>query len=112
MSGPLDITYPTDGIPGGVEPTATANTPEILSAATALEANTSRLGFMIQNVGTNPLFVLFGDGCSTTVFHMVLKGGTGAKDGLGASFSQMDGLVYTGKVTVAGTTPSYVVLEI
>lgn len=89
-----------------------ANTPSIATGATALAANPSRKGWMIQNVGTNPLFVLLGDGASATVFHAVLKGGTGANDGLGGSLSQMDGVIYTGKITVAGTSPSYVVTEL
>lgn len=91
--------------------TASSNTPSIASAATALAANAARVGWMIQNLGTNPLFVLLGSGASTTVFHMVLKGGTGANDGLGASFSQAAGACYTGIITVAGTSPSYTVLE-
>lgn len=91
-----------------------ANTPSILSSATALAdaGPVGRTGWQIQNVGTNPLFVRLGAGASTTVFHFVLKGGTGANDGLGASFSQMDGVVYQGVVSIDGTTPSYTVLEL
>lgn len=92
--------------------TASSNTPAIqTSAGTALAANPARVGWMIQNLGTNPLFVLLGSGASTTVFHMVLKGGTGADDGLGASFSQAPGACFTGLVSVAGTSPRFVVLE-
>ena len=90
----------------------TANVPVIGTAATALAANTSRKGWMIQNVGQNPLFVLLATGASTSVFHVVLKGGTGDSDGLGGSFSNLEGVVYTGIVTVAGTSPKYVVLEL
>lgn len=86
--------------------------PAILSGATALAANAQRAGWMIQNLGTNPLFVCLGNNASTTVFHAVLKGGTGADDGTGGSLSQFDGVVYTGLITVAGTSPRYVVLEI
>ena len=92
--------------------TSSANTPSIASAATALAANTSRKAWMIQNVGTNPLFVLLGSGASATVFHAVLKGGTGANDGTGGSLSQMEGVIYQGIITIAGTAPSYVVLEL
>jgi hypothetical protein len=53
-----------------------------------------------------------GSGASTTVFHVVLKGGTGNDDGLGGSFSQFDGTVYTGIVTIAGTSPRYTVTEL
>ena len=66
----------------------------------------------LQNLDTDPLFVLLGSGASTTVFHVVLKGGTGADDGLGGSWSQTSGAVYTGIITVAGTTPRFVVTEL
>ena len=89
-----------------------ANTPAILDAATALAANTERGAFMIQNLGTNPLFVRLGLAASTTVFHVVLKGGTGNDDGNGGSYAQEDGTVYTGVITIAGTTPRYVVTEL
>jgi len=95
-----------------VKQTTDTSTPSIVSAATALAANTARIGFAIQNCGTNPLFVLLGDGASTTVFHFVLKAGTGNDDGLGGSLLMMEGIVYTGIVTIDGTTPRYVVLEI
>jgi len=89
------------------------NTPEIVtSAGTALASNTDRRGWSIQNVGTNPLFILLGSGASTTVFHFVIKGGTADNDGLGGSVSQTDGVVYTGIITVAGTTPKFVVMEL
>ena len=92
--------------------TTAVNTPSIASATTALAVNQNRLGFNIQNLGQNPLFVLLGTGASTTVFHAVLKGGTANDDGLGASFSQMAGSVYTGIVTIAGTSPRYTVTEL
>lgn len=90
----------------------TANTPSISSSSTALASNANRRGWQIQNVGTNPLFVLLGSGASTAVFHAVLKGGIVASDGLGGSWSQTGGRVYTGIITVAGTSPSYVAMEI
>lgn len=91
-----------------------ANTPAIVtSAGTALASAgpVGRAGWQIQNVGTNPIFVLLGSGASASVFHFVLKGGTADNDGLGASFSQFGPAVYQGIVTVAGTTPKFVVLE-
>ena len=89
------------------------NTPAIVSAGTALSiaSPAGRTGWQIQNTGTNPLFVLLGSGASSTVFHFVLKGGTGNDDGLGASFSQFGPAVYQGIVTINGTSPRYVVLE-
>lgn len=90
-----------------------ANTPSILTAAgTALAANSARGGFMIQNLGTNPLFVLLGSGASTTVFHAILKGGSVSDDGLGGSLNMTTGTVYTGIITVAGTSPRFVVMEL
>lgn len=92
---------------------SSANTPSIVtSAGNALAANTSRKGWMIQNVGTNPIFVRLAASASSSVFHVVLKGGSGDSDGLGASYEQMSGVIYTGIVSVAGTTPKFVVTEL
>ena len=92
--------------------TQNSNTPSIASSTTALADNPKRIGWQIQNLGTNPLFVLLGNGASTSVFHAVLKGGTGNDDGLGGSISQMSGVVFTGPITIAGTSPRYTVLEL
>lgn len=87
-----------------------ANTPEILEAAgTVLAANLDRNQWAIQNLGTNPLFVRLGAGASTSVFHVLLKGGAGADDGTGGFFSDD---LYTGIVSVAGTDPRCVVTEL
>lgn len=100
-------------IAGGNVTTQNANTPSInTTAGTALAANSARLGWSIQNVGTNPVYVCLGPSASSTVFHYVLKGGTGAADGLGGSVSFTSGVIYNGLVTFAGTTPSITVLEI
>lgn len=95
-----------------VTQTAAINTPSIASAATAIASNENRLGWQIQNLGQNPLFVLLGSGASSSVFHVVLKGGTSNDDGLGASVAQMAGSVYTGIITIAGTSPRYTVTEL
>ena len=89
----------------------TSNTPSIASAATALAANTKRIAWHIQNLSTNPLFVRFGAGASTSVFHIILKGSTGANDGSGGFYEQNGGTTYTGIVTIDGTSPSYTVWE-
>lgn len=89
-----------------------ANTPAIISSTTALAANTNRAAWMIQNLGQNALYVLMGAGASTTVFHVVLKAGTANDDGSGGSIAQEMGIVYTGIVTIAGTSPRYTVTEI
>lgn len=98
-----DVIHPTGG---------GASTPAIASAATAISANPKRIAWSIQNLGTNALFVLLGSGASTTVFHWVLKAGTGNDDGLGGIISQMEGVVWTGIVTIAGTSPRYTTTEI
>lgn len=97
----MDITYNT----------GQSNTPEILSATTALAANTGRRGWSIQNLGQNALFVRLGSGASTSVFHFVLKAGTANDDGTAGSVAQTEGTVYTGIITVAGTSPRYTCLE-
>jgi hypothetical protein len=91
--------------------TLPANTPAISSAATALEANPRRTLWYIQNLGTNPLFILYGANASTTVFHKVLKGSTIQDDGTGGEAGQSDDIIYCGVISVAGTTPRYTVLE-
>ncbi len=97
----------------GITSTQNSNTPSIVtSAGTALVANPARIGWAIQNVGTNPLFVLLGSGATSSVFHFVIKGGTGDSDGLGGSLSFFDGTIYDGIITVAGTSPKFVVLEV
>jgi hypothetical protein len=74
------------------------------SSETVLAANPARVGFSIQNVGTTAMFITFGPTCSATVLHYVLKGGTGANDGLGASLSFTSGTVYTGIITCYGAS--------
>lgn len=92
--------------------TQNVNIPSILtSAGTAIAENPARVGWTIQNTGTNPLFVLMGSGASSTVWHNVLKGGTGTDDGTAGSTGQEQGVVYTGIITVAGTSPRFVVTE-
>lgn len=87
--------------------TQASNTPSIVSGdgstgVTILAANSARIGFGLQNVGTTAANVRLGSNASATVFHFVLKGGTGASDGLGASFSMTSGAVYDGIITFYG----------
>lgn len=98
----MNIIYPTQAI----------NTPSIASGTIAINANAARRGFMIQNSGTATLYVLFGVGASTTVFHVALKACTANDDGSGGLHSQAEGVVYTGTVTVAGSPIRYVVTEL
>lgn len=92
--------------------TQNANVPIIQSSATAIASNPARVAWSIQNLGTNPLFVLRGSGASTSVFHTVLKAGTGNDDGTAGSISEEAGTIYTGILTVAGSSPRYVVTEL
>lgn len=94
-----------------IYPTANINTPAIASAATAIAANPERKAWSIQNLGTNTLFVRLGSGATTSIFHYCIKGGAGNDDGTGGSVSQTDGVVFTGDISIAGTSPRYVVSE-
>lgn len=96
----------------GIYSTENSNVPSLKSSTTALAANNKRIAWAIQNQGTNALFVCLGTGASSSVYHFVLKGGTAAADGSGGSISQEAGTIYNGIITVAGTSPSYTVLEI
>lgn len=89
-----------------------ANTPAILTDATGIPENANRAGWSIQNTGTNPLFVRLGGTASSTVYHFVLKGGTGDNDGNGGLIAQTTGTVFTGAIGVAGTSPKYVTMEL
>ncbi len=82
------------------------------SSTTALVANTNREFVQIQNQDTAPLFVYFGTGATTSKYHFVLKGASGAEDGTGGSFSTQT-VVYRGIITVASAgTPSYSLIEL
>lgn len=97
-----------------IAPVRTANTPSIASAATAISATTGgqRGGWSIQNLGTNVLFVRLGSGATTSIFHYALRAGTGNDDGTGGIVSQMEGIVYQGEISIAGTSPRYTVTEL
>lgn len=89
------------------------NTPAIVTDnGTILAANPVRKGLMIQNVGTNTVFVRFGAAASTSVFHVVLKGGTGDSDGNGGSLSMLSGQVYQGLVSMTSSGAKVVITEL
>lgn len=90
--------------------TTTATSP-IATGTTALAANPARVAWGIQNVSTAVMYVSLGGAASSTNFNKVLKGGSGASDGLGASWDS-DAVCYTGAITVAGTDLKYVVYEL
>jgi hypothetical protein len=88
---------------------SSANTPTISSAATAAAANPKRKSILIQNNGTNTLYVLFGNGATVAFYHVALKAGAALQDGSGGSIYNNE---YLGIITIAGTSPIYTVLEL
>ena len=113
--GKVGIDQSTPGTTNNVEVSklpkaATANTPAIqTSSGDMISSNTSRKAWGVQNLGTNPIFVRMGTGASSTLFHFCLKGGTANDDGQGSSI-QDD--MFTGVVSVSGTSPRFVVYEL
>lgn len=94
--------------------TQNTNTPSIIvgdgaTAITILSANSARIGFAIQNVGTTAASVRFGAGASASVYHFALKGGTGDNDGLGGSIVFSGPTVYNGIITFFGASTAKVV---
>lgn len=89
-----------------------ANTPTIQSSATALALNLNRTAWCIQNLGTNTLYVRFGSGASATVFNVALVASGVQDDGSGGSITQSAGTVFTGLISVGGSTPRYTVMEL
>lgn len=78
----------------------------LTSGGDFFSANDNRRTVIVQNLGTNPLFVKFGTGASSSDFDVVLKGGTAPDDGLGGTVS-FDVLSYTGTISSAGTSPRF-----
>ena len=77
-----------------ISPVNNSNTPSIVTSAGEVLAASdtgNRRGWMIQNVGQNPVFIRMGGTASTSVFHFVLKAGTADSDGLGGSYSETVG---------------------
>ena len=83
----------------------------VTSAGTLFVANENRKGLIIQNLDTDVLFVKFGADASVTDFDFILNGGTVSDDGLGGMYESRV-LVYTGIVTVTGTTPRFTGTEL
>lgn len=92
--------------------TQNATVTAVASATTALASNKARIGFVLQNLGTNPLFVKYGSSATSSDFTVVLKGSSVQDDGTGGVLTAADTAVYTGVVTIAGTSPRYTVTEL
>lgn len=96
---------------------AASNAPVLLTSSNTsngivLLSKKNRVGWSIQNQGTNVVQVCLGDGASTSQLHYTLKGCTTTADGTGGSISFFSGAVYSGDVTVAGTSFSVSVVDL
>jgi hypothetical protein len=81
------------------------------TSTTILAADSGRTFFTIQNQDTNPLYIAFGVTASSSVYHLVLKAGTGAHDGSGGVVSMESGMILGMAITCYSTgTPSYTVI--
>lgn len=81
------------------------------TGATVIPLNLNRRTWTIQNCGMNPLLVFEGAGANTTTnVSYVLKAGTANDDGTAGSVSSGT-VVFTGPISVAGTSPRFVVNE-
>jgi len=81
------------------------------TAGTALQANNARVYWQIQNVGTNPIYLLWGSGtASSTNCNEVLKSDTSALAGAGGIY-RSGTVVYDGAVSVGGTAPTYIAFD-
>jgi len=76
-------------VEGAPQKQSTTPAQTTIGAAAVLiaESNAKRKGFIIQNTGTSIIKVNLGPVDPTqTVYHVALKGGTAADDGLGAAY--------------------------
>lgn len=94
-----------------------SNAPVLLTSSNTtngvvLSSKENRIGWSIQNQGTNVVYVCLGTGASSTQLHYALKGSTLATDGTGGSISFFSGAVYKGVVSVAGTSFSVSVVDL
>lgn len=83
----------------------------LTAAGTAAIANSGRISYFIQNLGTNPLFVKEGSGATTSDFDYILAAGTANDDGTAASYDSPSSNCYQGIITVAGTSPRFTISE-
>lgn len=110
MGGPAQPVYLIN--PGDLSDAGTAtaaNTPQIRTAAYDLPPNAARRLWSVQNLGTNPLYVRLGGTASSTEFHFALRAGNAADDGSGGLVVDQS---WGGLVSVAGSSPRFVVLEL
>lgn len=84
----------------------------VQTSTTALSANPARVAFSIQNQSANILYIKCGANASTSDYTWTVKACTATADGTGGSVAMEAGVVYNGIITIAGTSPSYSVMEI
>lgn len=70
-----------------------------------LLANDERRQILIQNLSMVPVFIYFGDGCTTSKFSFILPAGTANTDGTGGVFTE-DTLSYQGDITACVSSGS------
>lgn len=75
----------------------------VISAGTIITTDINRRTIIIQNLGTVPLFVKFGENASTSDFDFILNAGMVNDDGTGGIFAE-DTLSYVGIISVAGVS--------
>ncbi len=75
----------------------------VTSGGMLLPEYLDRKTLIIQNLGTAPLFIKFGESASSSDFDLILKAGLVNDDALGGTVS-FDTLSYTGIISVDGTT--------
>jgi hypothetical protein len=93
----MSIEYTTQVKTGGTTVSVTTAT------TTLLPSNGSQRTVMLQNLSTVPVYVLLGDGCTTSNFNFVLPAGTADGDGTGGFFGE-DTVSYTGIITACVAT--------
>lgn len=75
-----------------------------------LGSDSSAVGELIQNLGTNQIFVKFGTTASSTDFDIVIPGGTGNDNGTGGMQQFPIGPLQAGlPISVAGTSPRFTI---
>jgi hypothetical protein len=85
-----------------------ANVRGVLSTSQPLDNQQNRDFFVIQNQGTNALYVKYGTGCTTSDYDVILSACSSAADGTGGVLTDDS---YKGPVSIAGTSPSYSIVE-
>lgn len=82
------------------------------TAGQVFAANAARVYFQVQNVGVNPIYLLYGIGdASATNCHEILAAGATASDGAGG-IARSGTVCYQGRIAVGGTAPTYIAYQI